>query len=169
MTYIPLPTGPGGELRVGEVNPPETKYIGPEALIAAATDFIVAPTWTDLGGEIPTAGCTHLGVWLDLHVGEAAPSNENMRVRALLKHTIAHADEFPGQIRVLSASDIKVQPAYIECDTDVNQLLMLSIPLDGHVPFVQIQTQAGTVSVGVKCHIATAMTTKSWSGAGGGF
>ena len=164
MTYIPLPTGPGGELRVGEVNPPETKYIGPEALIAAAQNFTLTP-WVDLGGEIPTAGCTHLGVWLKLLIGTGGV---DMRVRALLKHTIAHADEFPGQIRVLSATDIKVQPGYIECDTDADQNLLLSIPLDGHVPFVQIQIMCGTVGA-PPCNVASAYTTKAWSGAGGGF
>ena len=163
MTYIPLPTDAGGAVRVAESNPPETKYIGPEALTAASQDFEAG--WRDLGGEIPTAGCTHLGVWLELHIGT---NGLDMRVRALLKHTIAHANEFPGQIRVLSATDIKVQPGYIECDTDADQNLLLSIPLDGHVPFVQMQVQAGTVGAPA-CHIVTAVTTKSWAGAGGGF
>lgn len=162
MTHIPLPTDASGAVRVGEVNPADTKYIGPEALIAAAQNFTAA--WADLGGEIPTAGCTHLGVWLNLDVNDSI----NMRVRALLKHTMAHADEFPGQVRVLSASDIKTQPAYIEVDTDADQMLLVSVPLDGHVPYVQIQIMAGTAGA-TPGQVDSAYTTKSWAGAGGGF
>lgn len=164
MTYIPLPTGPGGEIRVGEVNPPETKYIGPEALTAANQTLTAA--WVDLGGEIPTAGVTHLGVWLEFGVHDSL----NMRIQVQFKHTIASALEYLGNIRVLSATDIKIQPGYIELDTDADQLLILSIPLDGLVPFVQIRVMCETVQgAGVYGHVTTAYTTKSWAGAGGGF
>lgn len=162
MTHIPLPTDASGAVRVGEVYPADTKYIGPEALIAAAQNFTAA--WVDLGGEIPTAGVTHLGLWLNLDVNDSL----NMRIRALRKHTIAHADEFPGQVRVLSSSDIKTQPEYIEIDTDADQCYLVSFPLDGVVPFVQIQIMAGTVG-GTAGQVDSAYTTKSWAGAGGGF
>ena len=164
MTYIPLPTDASGAVRVGEVNPPETKYIGPEALIAAAQSFTAAPPWVDLGGEIPTAGVTHLGVWLDVDANDS----KDMEIRALFKHTIAGADEYAGMIRVLSASFVSIQAGYLELETDVDQKLILSIPLDGVVPFVQLQIQALTAG-GSPGRIVTAYTTKSWAGAGGGF
>ena len=162
MSYIPLPTGAGGEIRVGEVNPADTKYIGPESLLAAAQNFTAA--WVDVGPEIPTAGCTHLGVWLNLDVNDSL----NMRIKALAKHTIAGTDEYELVIRTLSATDVKVDAGYIEFNTDADQKVLLCIPLDGVVPYVQLQILAGTVG-GTAGQVDSLYATKAWAGAGGGF
>jgi len=163
MTFIPLPTGPGGEVKVGEVQPPETKYTGPEAIIAAAQDFTA--TWLELGAEIPTSGVTHLGVWLVLTIHDST----DLRIRALAKHTSAGTDEYEIPIRVLSATDVKVQGGYIEFNVDADQKVILCVPLDGVVPFIQLQIEAGVLGVGTDAHVDSAYTTKAWAGAGGGF
>jgi hypothetical protein len=149
-------------LDVREVNPPDTKWIGPETLLAAAQNFTAA--WVDVGPEIPTAGATHLGVWLNLDVNDSL----DMRIKALAKHTTAGADEYEITIRTLSATDIKVDAGYIEFNTDADQKVILSIPLDGVVPFVQLQIQAGTAGA-TPGQVDSLYSTKAWAGAGGGF
>lgn len=157
-----LPTDASGAVRVSEQSPGDTKWIGPETLLAAAQDFTAA--WADCGPEIPTAGATHLGIWLNLDVNDSL----DMRIKALAKHTTAGTDEYEIIIRTLSATDIKVEPGYIEFNTDADQKVILSIPLDGVVPFVQLQIQAGTAGA-TPGQVDSLYSTKAWSGAGGGF
>lgn len=162
MTYIPLPTDAGGAVRVSEQSPSDTKWIGPESLLAAAQNFTAA--WADCGTEIPTSGSTHLGIWLTLDVNDSL----NMRVKALAKHTSGGTDEYELVIKTLSATDVKVDAGYIEFNTDADQKVILSIPLDGLVPYVQLQIMAGTAGA-TPGQVDSLYTTKAWSGAGGGF
>ena len=163
MTFFPLPVDPSGAVRMSEVQPPETKYTGPEAIIAAAQNF--TDVWVELGPEIPTAGCTHLGIWLDLAIN----NSNDMRIKALAKHTAAGPNEYDLPIRVLSATDVKVEPGYIEFNQDANQKVLMSVPLDGVIPFIQFQIKVGTLGAPTAAQVVTAYTTKAWAGAGGGF
>lgn len=163
MTFKSNPAydAPTDSLRTGEVNSADTWAVNVQSLIAAAQDFTVA--WVDLGAEIPVWGRTHIGLFLDLDVNDSL----DMRIKVLYKHTLAHANEYDGPVKVLSASDCKIEPIYYEFNTDVDQKIYLSIPLDGDVPFVQFQIQAGTAGA-TPGQVANAEYTLAWTGAGGG-
>ena len=164
MTYKSQPAYDAAEdaVRYRDVAPADTRYLGPMDLISSAQDFPAA--WADLGGEIPVAGRTHIGLWIDVDVNDST----DLQLKILYKHTSGHADEFEMPIKVLSATDVKVEPGYFELNSDADQKLYLSFPLDGLVPYVQFQIKAGTLGAGTDAQIDSAVYTVSWAGAGGG-
>jgi hypothetical protein len=111
---------------------------GRTQLIAAAQN--VTTGWVDLGSEIETFRAQNLGVWLTVDINLAT----DVRVRALAKHTSAGTEEYLLPIRTVSATAVNVAGEYIEFSTDADQLMLLSWELDGLIPFVQLQLQAGT-------------------------
>lgn len=106
-----------------------------------ATPQDLTGSWADLGAEIPMAGFSRLGLYLTVDINDSV----DVRVRALAKHTSAGAEEYPLPIETVSASDVKIEPKYIEFNTDADQLILLEIETNRIIPVCQIQIQAGTV------------------------
>jgi hypothetical protein len=114
---------------------------GPVTLISTAKNL--AGAWADLGGEIAVNGFNMIGLWLNVDIN----SSLDVRVRCLLKHTAAHADEFVLPILSTTSSVINVDDEYLELTNDADQTILLSWALDCVAPFVQFQVMAGTVGV----------------------
>lgn len=147
--------------RVSETNPPPSwGPIGPESILAAAQDVTAA--WVDLGAEISMVGFTHMGVWVNLDIN----NSENVRIRAIAKHTAAGADEYFLPIESISASDIKIQDEYFEFNDDVDQRVLLKIPTDNLIPYIQLQVTAGVVGA-TAGQIDSLYITRSWAGSSG--
>ena len=77
-------------------------------------------------------------MWLTIDINGA----QNVRVRALAKHTSAGSEEYKLPIRTVSASDVKVEDEYIEFNDDVDQLMLLGFDTDNIIPYVQLQVMA---------------------------
>ena len=107
-------------------------------LKATAQNFTAS--WVDYGIEISTDGFDNMSIWLDIDIN----STVDARVRILAKHTTG-GDEYSHPIETVSASVISVQDEYFEFETDVDEKRVLLINLDGIIPYVQVQIEAGTV------------------------
>jgi len=114
-------------------------FEGASALITVVQDVTAA--WVDLGGEVDVKGFNRIAVWLNVDINDSL----DIRIRALAKHTSAHADEFNLPIRTVSASDVKVEDEYFEFNVDADQFVVLAVELGNVIPLVQFQVQAGTV------------------------
>jgi len=114
---------------------------GPETLVAAAAPQALTANWVDLGNEQYVAGARRAGLWLTLDINDSTDA----RVRCLAKHENAGAEEYTLSIRTVGASDVKLEPEYFEFNVDEDRLMLLSVELDGLVPYVQFQVQAGVV------------------------
>lgn len=114
-------------------------YQGRSNIIGAPQNLTAA--WVDLGGEIDTRYSQRIGMWITLDINGSA----NARIRLLAKHTSGGSEEYVLPIRNVSASDVKVEPEYIEWNNDADVLMVLASDLDGLIPYVQLQVQAGTV------------------------
>ena len=98
-------------------------------------------SWVDLGDEIRTNNLDSFGVFIDLDVNDS----QDVRFRALCKHTQNDTDEYFLPIRTITASDVKIQDEYIEFNDDTDQKTIIQVKTDFVVPYVQLQVQAGTV------------------------
>ena len=118
-------------------------YAGLEELVAAASPQAFTGSWADLGSELVVKGARAIGLWVTLDINDTV----NPRVRALVKHTAAGTEEYLLPIRTVGASAVLVEDEYVEFNVDADQLMLLSWDLDGLVPVVQFQIQAGTAGV----------------------
>jgi hypothetical protein len=111
------------------------------SLIDSAQDLTAS--WVDLGDPVNTNTMENVGLWLNVDINNSL----NARVRALAQKTKTGGtgDEYVMPIRVVTASDVKVEPEYIEFNNDADQLMILAVGTDRLIPFIQFQVQAGTV------------------------
>lgn len=115
---------------------------GPEELLAAANPLTLSVGWQDLGDEIDVRGAQTVFLWLSLTIRNSL----NVRVRALLKHTEGTAAvEYIPPIRTVAAAVVTLEDEFLEFNTDADHDTPLSWTLDGGIPFVQFQVQAGFV------------------------
>jgi hypothetical protein len=134
--------------------------------VTIATALAVTAAWAtgDLGPEIPLQGYTKIGLWLNITQNDS----QNIRVRALFKHTSAHANEY--QLPILSVDtsgppfSIKAQGEYIEFDVDASQLICLNFDLYNWAPFVQFQVMAEVIGA-TPAVITNAEVTYGYGGA----
>jgi hypothetical protein len=128
---------------------------GPQLAIIAAAQNLTA-NWVDLGAELHVAGAKAIGLWVTLDINDST----NARVRLIAKHTSAGAEEYVVPIRTVGASDVAVEDQYHEFNDDADQSMLLSWALDGLVPYVQFQIQAGAVGAAAgqidAAHVTTA-------------
>ena len=110
----------------------------PEQLEASQT---ITANWADLGSEIKTEYYNTLGAYIKLDVN----SSSDVRIRALAKHITDGTDEYVLPIKVTASTEVKVKDHYYEFDADTDQNMLLTFDIDGVVPVVQLQVQAGTV------------------------
>jgi hypothetical protein len=153
---------PSNADRVFEVAPPWSRnVVTPVAIIAAAQTITTA--WADLGPEIALAGYTKVALWLNLTIGQA----NNIRVRALAKHTSAGTEEYSLPITRVEAPDgapwfLSSQAEFVEFDLDADQKAILTWDIDNVIPFVQFQVMMVTDG-GTDPTVATANITYAWS------
>lgn len=117
----------------------------------------VTTGWVDVGAEQDCRGYHQIGGWWTFDINDA----QNIRVRALAKHTSAGDDEYNLPILTVSSSDVKVEPEYIELNTDANQLLVISVSCDNIIPYVQFQVSAG-VAGATPGQVDALYVTKGW-------
>jgi hypothetical protein len=119
--------------------------IGPTSLlplvVGVPTPQDLTDTAANLGSQISVAGKTKLALFLKIDV------NNSVNVRVLLQYKFATGgDAYYAPNLSYSSSDVKYSvPEYYELDVDADTSVVLEMPLDGVVPFVQIQVYAGTV------------------------
>jgi len=113
------------------------RYTPAESLISSLQGL--TETWTDLGSEVDMRGYTQCNIYLTLDINDSI----NARIKALGKHESAGADEYDFVIKTVSASDIKIEPEYIEFNTDADQLSILKVETEG-VPYLQLQASCAT-------------------------
>ena len=114
-------------------------FQGQSSIISTPQNFTDA--WVDLGSEIDTRFSQRIGMWITLDIN----LSNNARIRLLAKHTSGGSEEYVLPIRTVGASDVKVEPEYIEWNNDSDVLMILASDLEGLIPYVQLQIQAGTV------------------------
>ena len=124
-------------LKNTQQNPIWSRYTSPVSLTTA--NDTLTTSWADVGSEIDCRGYTDIILYITLDINAAL----NARLRALGKWESAGTDEYNLVIETVSSSDIKIEPEYIEFNTDADQLVVLRIHTGG-IPFLQIQTQEGT-------------------------
>lgn len=111
--------------------------IGPQKIIAVEQAF--TDSWVDLGDELDVRGMDIVALWLELDVNDS----EDMRVRAQAKHA-SGAIEYSLPIRIVTATDVRISESVIEFSNDQDQKIIVGCRLDGIIPIVQFQIQAGT-------------------------
>ena len=123
--------------KISNLNPVYARYTDVETLVSSA-QILQSGDFQDLGSEISCQGQNTIGVWLTIDINGA----QNVRVRALAKHTSAGSEEYKLPIRTVSASNVKVEDEYIEFNDDVDQLMLLGFDTDNIIPYVQLQVMA---------------------------
>ncbi|MCK5019702.1 MAG: hypothetical protein KAS32_21770 [Candidatus Peribacteraceae bacterium] len=108
------------------------------SLITSAQD--VTTSWVDLGSEVSTFGYNSLGIWVVIDINDSS----DIRLRAVAKHESAGSDEYPLSIETVGSAGnvIRVLQHYWEFDVDSDRKNILTISIDGIVPYVQLQVQA---------------------------
>jgi len=137
-----------------EVSPVNERYTSAQTITGPPQDFTA--NWADLGGEINCSGYNTLRLFLTLDINDS----ENCRVRALVKHESAGAEEYNLPILTTAASDVKVESHYYEFNVDADSLFCLEWDVAG-IPYVQFQISAGTVGA-TEGQIDAAKYTLSW-------
>jgi len=132
-------------------------YQGRTTLVSTPQDF--TGSWVDLGAEIDTRFAERIGMWITLDIN----LSNNARIRLLAKHTSGGTEEYVLPIKSVSASDVKVEPKYIEWNNDADVLMILSSDLFGLIPYAQLQIQAGTVG-GTAAQVDAAYYTLAFGG-----
>ena len=130
-------------------------YTASENLFTAGVGDTATTTWADMGAEISMIGYTKLGVWVTIDIN----SSENIRIRALGKHTSAGAEEYVLPISTVSSSDIQVAPEYVEFP-DADNLYLITWTTEGVVPYLQLQYQSS--DTGGLGQVDQVYITKSW-------
>lgn len=134
----------------------------PVAIIPAAQ--VVTGAWADLGPEVPLQGYTKIGLWLNIDINDA----QNLRVRVLLKHTSAGANEYPLPITSVDVTgppfSLRVQGEYVEFDVDADQLMAMNFDVYNWAPFVQFRVMA-EVAGATPAQILDAAVTYGYGGA----
>jgi hypothetical protein len=138
-----------------EQAPVWSRYTDPETLITAAQSMTTS--WADLGSEIDCRGYNSLGAWLTV----ASGSSNDFRVRVLAKHTYAGSEEYNIPIRTVSASDVKIEPEYVEFNVDQNQLMVVAWDTDNIIPYTQLQISCSATG-SVSGQVTAAYITKGW-------
>ena len=95
----------------------------------------------DLGGEINTGGYNYLHLYLTLDIN----STTDPGVKILRKHTSAGAEEYQGVIKSVAAALIKIETEIYQWNVDADGLFHIEVPLNGGVPYVQVQIIAAVV------------------------
>lgn len=125
-------------LKVQEQSPVWERYT--DAVTLEGTPQDLTANWADYGSEISMQGFSRLGLFLTLDINDSL----NVRVRVLAKHTNAGAEEYNLPIKTVSSTDVKIEPEYIEFNTDADQLVILEVDTNLIVPICQVQISAGT-------------------------
>lgn len=115
------------------------KLGGPQSILAAAQDLTV--NWVDLGDEIVCAGAFNIGLWVELDIN----GSTNARVRALAKWEEDSALEYVIPTLTTTANVVRVEASSYEFNVDADQNMPLTWKLDGLIPVIQFQVQAGAV------------------------
>lgn len=131
--------------------------IGPQTIVSSAQNITAA--WVDLGPELGVSGWESIGLWVDIDINDA----QNVRLRALAKHTSGGDNEYSLPIKTVGTSDVKVEDEYLELNADADQKLLLGVVLGGLVPFVQFQVVAGTAGASAG-QVETAVVTGRYGG-----
>lgn len=95
-------------------------------------------SWDTLGTVIDMRGFTQLNVYATLTFGD---TGANARLRALGGYT-GSTCYYPFAIETISSSDVKIEPEYLEFNTDIDQYAIIKIETDG-VPYILLQGQVG--------------------------
>lgn len=130
----------------------EGKYSTP---VLVEENQALTDSWANLGDVIDMRGYTELYLYINLDINDSL----NARVRALGMMTDT-GDGYVLPIEAVSSTEVKVTAQYIEFDTDADQLMVLRVNV-GAIPYVQIQTQAGTVGASAG-NIVTIHVNKLW-------
>jgi hypothetical protein len=98
-------------------------------------------SWADIGSEIDLRRYRYLTLWINLDINDS----NNARIRILWKRALAGTDEYVLPIKAIGASDIKVEPHYIEFNVDEDRLMVIGFDLLNTAAIIQVQVMAGTV------------------------
>jgi len=139
-----------GVENTAEISPAKVWYTSGEQLVTSAQD--ITTSWVDMGNEIDVRGFTQLNLYVTLDINDGV----DVRIKALGKHEFGGTDEFDFSIETEAASDIKIEPKYIEFNTDVDQLQVIKFETFG-VPYIQIQVMAVTAGDEVTGETAAAI------------
>jgi len=107
-------------------------------LKGTAQDFTAS--WVDYGPVVSSDGFDNMTIWIDIDIN----NTQDARIRILAMH-ISGGDEYVHAIEKTTPSVINVEDEYFEFTTDEDKKRVLKIALDGVIPCVQVQIQAGTV------------------------
>lgn len=116
------------------------RFGGAQSIIPAPQDITGA--WANLGDPVRVEGARTAGLWVNLDIN----NSQNVRIRALVQHTDG-GSQYLIPIRAITASQINVQPEFVEFTNDVDQLMVLASDLEGIVRYIQWQVMAGTVGI----------------------
>lgn len=99
-------------------------------------------SWADLGAEIHLDGFETLTVWAKITINDST----DVRFRGLCKQTKTADDEYEFVVQgIPQGSLVTLSPVYYEVTSDVDQNLVISVPLGGAIPVIQFQVKVGTV------------------------
>lgn len=101
----------------------------------------VTGSWVDIGDEISTEGVGDIGFWIKVTINDS----QNVDFRYLAKHTAAHADEYEIMVETITNGLEQEDPVIYELNRDIDQKIFHHFPLNGEIPYLQMQVKAGTV------------------------
>jgi len=119
---------------MSEISPARVWYTDGEQ-VTVTSGF--TSNWVDLCSEIDMRGYTHLNIFATLDINDS----QGARIRALGKYEFGGTSEFNFSIESINPSNVKIEPEYIEFNTDLDQLQIIKFQTDG-VPYVQLQIMA---------------------------
>lgn len=115
--------------------------VNQETIVASGSAVTLTTSWADLGSEIQMHGFNSLGIWVTLDIN----SSNNARIRALVKLTSAATNEYQLPIKTVGSTSVGIEAEVFEFTSDADGNFFFDIDTRGHVGFIQLQGQVGTV------------------------
>lgn len=124
-------------------------YITPSIAISSAAltavdltteNDTLSTTYAVVGSEIDLSADSY--EYLNIYIPVTIADANDVRFKGAARHTSAGTD-FDLQIETVSSSDIKIEPEYVELNTDADQSIMLRYYIKG-VPFFALYASEGT-------------------------
>lgn len=125
---------------VSRNNPDYHRNTDAFSLISSAQTLTAS--FADVGAEINAKGYKYVYYYVTVDIN----NSNDVRLKFLAKHESGGSEEYVMDHALINASDTALSATddYIEVATDADQLIIVRVPVDNAIPFVQMQASVGT-------------------------
>lgn len=113
-----------------------------DALPLISSALTLTNSFADVGGEIATRGYKYIYYYVTVDIN----NSNDVRLKFLGKHTAGGSEEYVLDHALINAPDTALSATddYIELATDADQLIIVRVPIDNTLPYIQMQASVGT-------------------------